>query len=98
VRLVSSERFVPSRGTSASREVIQCREYIDAARSCLELAVEMYGGAEEQVAGAPVPALEEVLIQLEEAEAILWDVTVVTSRVVACVVDRSKWPSVSRTG
>ena len=56
MRLVSSERLVPSRGTSTSREVIQCREYIDAARNCLALAVEMYGGADDQVAGAPVPA------------------------------------------
>lgn len=75
MRLVSSERLVPSRRTSASREVIQCREYIDAARSCLQLAVEMYGGADEQVAGAPVPALEDVLIQLEEAEAVLWEMS-----------------------
>ena len=75
MRLVSSERLVPSRGTSASREVIQCREYIDAARSCLQLAVEMYDGAGQQVAGAPVPALEHVLIQLEEAEAVLWEMS-----------------------
>ena len=75
MRLVSSERLVPSRGTSATREVIQGREYIDAARSCLELAVEMYGGADEQVAGAPVPALEHVLRQLEEAEAVLWEMS-----------------------
>jgi hypothetical protein len=75
MRLVSSERLVPSRGTSASREVIQCREYIDAARSCLKLAVEIYGGADELVAGSPVPALEHVLMQLEEAEAVLWEVS-----------------------
>ena len=73
MRLVSSERLVPSRGTSASREVIQCREYIDAARSCLALAVEMYDGADEEVAGAPIPALEQVLMQLEQAEAVLWE-------------------------
>ena len=75
MRLVSSERLVPSRGTSASREVIQCREYIDAARNCLALAVEMYGGADDQVAGAPVPALEHVLVQLEDAEAVLWEIS-----------------------
>ena len=73
MRLVSSERLVPSRGTSASREVIQCREYIDAARSCLALALEMYDGADEQVTGAPVPALEQVLMQLGQAEAVLWE-------------------------
>ena len=75
MRLVSSERLVPSRGTSASREVIQCREYIDAARSCLALAVEMYGGADKQETGAPVPALENVLKQLEQAEAVLWEMS-----------------------
>jgi hypothetical protein len=75
MRLVSSERLVPSRGTSATREIIQGREYIDAARNCLELAVEMYGGADEQVAGALVPALERVLSQLEETEAVLWEVS-----------------------
>ena len=75
MRLVSSERLVPSRGTSASREVIQCREYIDAARSCLALAVEMYGGSDEQVAGESVPELEHVLKQLEQAEATLWEMS-----------------------
>ena len=75
MRLVSSERLVPSRGTSATREVIQGREYIDAARSCLELAVEMYDGADEQVSGAPIPALELILRQLKEAEAVLWEVS-----------------------
>jgi hypothetical protein len=75
MRLVSDERSVSSRATSASREVIQSREYIDAARSSLELAIEMYGRADEQVARAPVAALEHVLRQLEEAEAVLWEVS-----------------------
>lgn len=74
MRLVPAERLVPSRATSASREVIQGREYIDAARSSLELAVEMYRG-DKQVGGAPVLALEQVLGQLEEAEAVLWEVS-----------------------
>lgn len=75
MRLVSSDRLVPSRGTSASREVIQSREYIDAARNCLELAVEIYGGDDEQLIGAHVPAIEHVLGQLAEAEAILWEMS-----------------------
>jgi len=74
MRLVSSERLVPSRGTSASREVVQGREYIDAARSCLELALELYRGAEVEAPEAPVRALEEVLGQLAEAEAALWEI------------------------
>ena len=74
MRLVSSERLVPPRGTSGSRDVVQGREYIDAARSCLELAVEIYGG-DEQVTGAHVPAIEQVLAQLAEAEATLWEMS-----------------------
>ena len=75
MRLVSSEQLVLSRGTSASREVVQGREYIDAARSCLELAVEIYGGDDELVTGAHVPAIEQVLGQLAEAEATLWEMS-----------------------
>jgi hypothetical protein len=76
MRLVSSERLVPSRAISATREVIQGREYIDAARNCLELAMELYdGGADEQVKGVPAPALEQVLGQLAEAEAVLWEMS-----------------------
>ena len=74
MRLVSSERLVPSRGTSALREVTQGREYVDAARNCIELAIELYRGADGQ-ADAPVPALEYVLGQLAEAEAELWKIS-----------------------
>jgi len=75
MRLVSSERLVPSRGTSAAREVIQGREYVDAARNCLELALELYRGSEGQAAEPSVPALEQVLGQLTEAEAVLWEMS-----------------------
>ena len=70
-----SERLEPSRGTSATGEVIQSREFIDSARSCLELAAEMCRRADEQVAGAPVSALKHVLRQPEEAEAVLSEVS-----------------------
>ena len=73
MRLGSEERLVPSRATSASREVLQSRRYVDAARRSLELAVGMYDGADQQATGARVSALEQVLRQLEEAEAVLWE-------------------------
>jgi hypothetical protein len=73
MRLGSEERLVPSRATSASREVARSRQHVDAARRSLELAVEMYSGADGEAAGAPVSALEHVLGQLEEAEAALWE-------------------------
>ena len=73
MRLGIEERLVPSRATSASREVVQSRQYIDAARRSLELAVAMYGGADRRAAGAPVSALQHALGQLEEAEAVLWE-------------------------
>ena len=41
----------------------------------LALAVEMYGGTDKQETGAPVPALENVLKQLEQAEAVLWEMS-----------------------
>jgi hypothetical protein len=73
MRLGSEERLVPSRATSASREVLQGRQQVDAARRSLELAVAMYKGAAEHAEGAPVSALEHVLRQLEDAEAVLWE-------------------------
>ena len=72
MRLGSDARLVPSRATSASREVVQSRQYVDAARRSLELAVAMYGGAQE-AAGVPVSALEHALGQLEEVEVVLWE-------------------------
>jgi hypothetical protein len=73
MRLGSEERLVPSRVVSASREVVQSRQYIDAARRSLELAVEIYCGASGEPPGAPVSALEHALGQLEEVEAVLWE-------------------------
>ena len=73
MRLGSEERLVPSRTVSASREVIRSRQYLDAARRSLEIAVEIYSVADGEAAGAPVSALEQVLGQLEEAEAALWE-------------------------
>ena len=73
MRLGSEERLVPSRAISVSREIVQSREYVDAARRTLELAVEMHGGADEQSARALVSAMEQVVRLLEEAEAVLWE-------------------------
>ncbi len=73
MRLGSEEHLVPTRATSASREVVRSRQHVDAARRSLELAVEIYNGVDGGAAGAPVSALEQVLRQLEEAEAALWE-------------------------
>ena len=73
MRFASEERLIPSRATSASREVIRSRQHVDAARRSLELAVQMYSGASEEATAAPVLDLERVLGQLEEAEAALWE-------------------------
>ena len=73
MRLSSDARLVPSRATSASREVARSRQHVDAARRSLELAVAMYSGADGEATGAPVSALEHVLGQLEEAETALWE-------------------------
>ena len=74
MRLGTEEHLVQSRATSASREVVRSRQHVDAARRSLELAVEMYSGAADGSAeSAPVSVLEQVLGQLEEAEAALWE-------------------------
>jgi hypothetical protein len=74
MRLGSEEQLVPSRTISASREVVRSRQYVDAARRSLAIAVEIYTGAGEDPASVPLAALERVLGQLEEAEAALWEV------------------------
>lgn len=68
------ERPVPSRATSAFREVVRSRNLIDAARNSLELALEIQGGVDKEAGGISLPALERVLAQLDEAEAALWEV------------------------
>ena len=73
MRLDHEERLVHSRSTSASREIVRSRQHVDAARMSLELAIEMYCGAGEETGGAPLSALRQVLGQLEEAEAALWE-------------------------
>ncbi len=73
MRVGSDEHLVTSRAISASREVVRSRQHVDAARRSLELAVEIYNGVDSGAAGAPVSALEQVLRQLEEAEAALWE-------------------------
>ena len=70
---IALQRPVPSRATSALREVVRSRNLIDAARSSLELALEIHGRLGGETGGFPLRALERVLIQLEEAEAALWE-------------------------
>ena len=73
MQLDTEVRLVPTRLTSASREVVRSRQHVDAACSCLELALEMYCGAEREPAGAPLSALRDVLRALEDSEMALWE-------------------------
>lgn len=73
MQLGTEVRLVPMRSTSASREVVRSRQHVDAARACLELALEMYCGADGEPAGAPLSALRDVLRALEDSEMALWE-------------------------
>ena len=73
MRLVTDKPPIPTRATSALREVERSRRYLDSARCSLEVAVEIYVRGDAGVGGVPIAALERVLGQLEEAEAALWE-------------------------
>jgi hypothetical protein len=68
-------RPIPTRATTAFREIVRGRNLIDAARNSLELALEIHSGAAEETSWVPVPTLERVLAQLDEVEAALWEVS-----------------------
>jgi hypothetical protein len=73
MQLAFEDRLVPTRATSASREVVRSREYLDAARHSLELAIEIVGRSDIEPASVPISALDRVLGLLQEAEAALWE-------------------------
>jgi hypothetical protein len=67
----STERPIPFTSNRALTELVQSRQQLDGARRSLELALEIFRG----LAMAPVPLspLQEVLAQMERAEATLWE-------------------------
>jgi hypothetical protein len=67
----STERSIPFTSNRALTELVQSRQQLDGARRSLELALEIFRG----LAMTPVPLspLQEVLAQMERAEATLWE-------------------------
>jgi hypothetical protein len=64
---------MPSRRTSALREVSRSRDYLDAARSNLEVALSMLGSPDGEASDARISGLQQALRQLQEVEATLWE-------------------------
>jgi hypothetical protein len=69
----STERPIPFTNNRALTELVHSRKQLDAARKSLELGLEILRQLDGEAAGAPIRALEQVLSQLEEAEAALWE-------------------------
>jgi hypothetical protein len=69
----SVERPVPFTTNRAWTELVHSRQQLDAARRSLELALEIFGRMHPDPLAVPHAALERVLVQLEEAEASLWE-------------------------
>ena len=68
-----TERPIPFTSNRALTELVHSRKQLDAARRSLELGLEIFHELDQQVAGAPIGALETVLGQIEQAEAALWE-------------------------
>jgi len=68
-----TERPIPYTTNRALTELVHSRKQLDAARRSLELGLEIFYRLQEETAGAPIGALEDVLGQIEEAEAALWE-------------------------
>ena len=69
----SAERPIPITTNRALTELVQSRRQLDAARRSLELALVLFRTLKHEAVGVPIKALEQVLGQLEEAEATLWE-------------------------
>ena len=69
----NAERLVPITRNRALTELVQSRRHLDAARTSLELALELFRELKEHTAAIPLSVLEQVLGQLEQAEAVLWE-------------------------
>jgi hypothetical protein len=67
------ERPIPFTSNRALTELVHGRKQLDAARRSLELGLDIFHKLDTEAAWAPVGALEEVLAQIEQAEAALWE-------------------------
>ena len=73
MQIESTERPVPFTSSRAWTELVRSRHQVDAARKSLELALEIFHRLDDDPPAIPLSALEQVLGQLEEAEAFLWE-------------------------
>ena len=68
-----AERPVPFTSSRAWTELVRSRQQVDGARRSLELALEIFRRLNDDPPAIPLSALDRVLGQLEEAEALLWE-------------------------
>lgn len=68
-----AERPIPFTSNRALTELVHSRKQLDGARRSLELGLEILHRLDDEMVGAPIRALEDVLGQVEEAEAALWE-------------------------
>jgi hypothetical protein len=69
----SVDRPVPFTTNRALTELVHGRQQVDAARRSVDLALEIFRKLDTDRPAVPLSALEQVLGQLEEAEASLWE-------------------------
>ncbi len=69
----STERPIPFTSNRALTELVHSRQQLDAARRSLELGLEILERLNGEAVGVPILALKQVLGQVEEAEAALWE-------------------------
>ena len=72
MRVELEPRSIPFTRNRALTEVVRCRQRLDEARRSLELALEIFQRLDEPTS-LPVARLGDVLAQIEEAEATLWE-------------------------
>ena len=73
MQVASTERPIPVTINRALTELVKGRRQLDSARTSLELALDLFRRLKGDAVGVPLYALEQVLGQLEEAEATLWE-------------------------
>jgi hypothetical protein len=67
------ERPIPFTSNRALTELVHSRKQLDSARRSLELGLEILHQLNDELAVVPIGALEDVLSQVEQAEAALWE-------------------------
>ena len=67
------ERPIPFTSNRALTELVHSRKQLDSARRSLELGLEILHELNDELAVVPIGALEDVLTQVEQAEAALWE-------------------------